>query len=232
MLPGPFIGAMQTGTLRVTVDGSAQVLHPDHAAEAASHELSVSAGDGLVLLTGVAPDIRNREPVPAVALVAGVFPTTAVQPVGSVRSAVERWPYPVTPVATVQPLAGGWMVDPPEGEVVLEMSRETLQPGDSETVAATGAALLAVEAGALTIRSQQGPAWLQPADGPDAWIEPGTVSTLLPDDGAMLQAGAEATLRNDGSGPLLVLVLTVAPDTAIPVDTGSGDPSPQSLPGP
>jgi hypothetical protein len=74
--------------------------------------------------------------------------------------------------------------------------------------------VLAVEAGALTLGADQGLIGLEHPEAGDDALTPGTTTTLLAGDGAMLQHQASATLRNDGSSPLQLLVLTVDPDPA------------------
>jgi hypothetical protein len=80
------------------------------------------------------------------------------------------------------------------------------------TLAATAA--LAVETGVLTLGDIHGVIWRQSPDDADTALRPDVAATLLPGDGALLPgAEASATLRNDGSGPLLALVVTITPAT-------------------
>jgi hypothetical protein len=109
----------------------------------------------------------------------------------------------------VQPLAGGWLVDAAGGPTAIEVRRLSLGPAGEIPLTSPGAVVLAVEAGTLTLAVDQALVWRQPPIGPDEWIAPASEATLLAGDGALLQDRPSVTLRNDGSGPLLLLLLTV-----------------------
>ena len=89
------------------------------------------------------------------------------------------------------------------------MQRLSLATGVQLQLAPPGAAILAVETGALTLDGNRGLLWRQTAGGPDDSIDPAYPAPLLPGEGALLQDQPEFTLRNDGSAPLSVVLLTV-----------------------
>ena len=66
-----------------------------------------------------------------------------------------------------------------------------------------------VEAGALTLVLSRGVASVQTPEGEDDVLDNGGMTTALPGDGALLQNQANAMLRNDGDGALLLLARTV-----------------------
>ena len=215
-LPGQLLLAVESGTLTVHLDGAGQLLQQDQPAVRAQGRLTLDAGDGLVLPAATAAAFRNEESVPVVALGVGLFPAAVARGPASVglpqgHTAPARWADDASPGASAQPLAGGWLVDSAGGPVAVELRRMSLPPQGKAAWSGDGAAVLAVETGALTLTVGQGLAWQQPPDGPDAWIAPASAATLLPGDGALLQDRPRITLRNDGSGPLLLLMLTVTP---------------------
>jgi hypothetical protein len=209
-LPGPLLLAVESGVLTAHVDGTGDLHRANGITEPANGDLLLRVGDGLSLPASAAASFRNDDAVPTVALAAGVFPATA-ELGGAGRMATTRWDDDWTPGATVQELAGGWAVDLSAGPATVEIARVNLRPGSDTALAAPGAAAIALDAGALTMTAGQGLVWLQHPDGSDEWLSPGAAATLLPRDGALLQSGAHATLRNDGSGPLLAVVLSIVP---------------------
>jgi hypothetical protein len=209
-LQGPLLLAVESGVLTAHVDGSGDRFRANGITEPANGDLLLHAGDSLSLPAAAAASFRNDGASPAVALAAGVFPTSA-QLGGAGRMATTRWDDDWTPGATVQELAGGWAIDLAAGPATGAHQRVNLRPGDGTTLAASGVAAIAVDAGALTMTAGEGLVWLQHPDGSDEWLSPGAAATLLPRNGALLQSGTQATIRNDGSAPLLAVVLSVAP---------------------
>ena len=226
-LPGPLLLVVEAGFLTVQVTGAAQRLSADQATPTPTGELVLSAGDRLVLPAATSAAFRNMGTGPVVALAAGVFPTTAMgsalvgagSPLGH---SAPGWVEDGSPGATVEPLAGGWVVDLAAGSAAMDLERLSLPPGARVPLAATGAVALAVETGALTMVSGEGLIWLHHPEGGDDSLSLGTEATLLSGDGALLQA-ADVALRNAGSSPLQVLVLTVASPRTVGVP--NGDPS-------
>jgi len=213
-LSGPLLLVVESGSLTAHLAGSGQLVHADRTAEAAEGTLSLRVGDNLVLPAATPAAFHNGGDVPVIALVAGVFPAVAVAS-GLGRIGPARWADAWSPGATVQPLVGGWMLDLPSGPSTVALRRMSLRPGDGVPLTAPGPAILAVETGALTLVADQGMVWRQPPDGPDTLVGPDSQTTLLPDDGALLPGEAGVTLRNNGSSPLQLLVLTVDPDGAV-----------------
>jgi quercetin dioxygenase-like cupin family protein len=227
-LPGPLFLAVESGSLTVDLAGAGQVRRAGQTTMTAG-EFTLRAGDSLVLPTATPASFHNGGAMPVVALAAGIFPAAAVQS-GQGRSGPTRWVDDWSPGAAVQPMAGGWLVDPPPGPAFVELSRVSLRPGGDAPLRTPGPVVLAVETGALRMTEVAGLGWRQPADGPDTLIAPATATTLLPGDAALLQDEATATLRNDGSGPLLVLDLTVDPGEPVH-STGAGQGgSPETAP--
>jgi hypothetical protein len=213
-LPGLLLLAVEAGTLTVQLDGAGELTHADYT-ETVHGTLILNAGDGLALYPATSAAFRNNGAMPVLAFAAGIFPATAVQsgpvPAGPPQSQAQsaRWPENALAGAVVHPLAGGWLVDPPPRSATVELRRLSLPPNGSMPMIAPGAAVLSVEAGALSLAAEQGLIWRQPPDGPDEWVAPASEATLLPNDAAILQEAARVTLRNAGSGPLLVLSLTI-----------------------
>jgi hypothetical protein len=170
--------------------------------------LVLHAGDGLGLPTTMTAHFHNDGTVPVVALAAGVFANVGrTSAPGKVESV--RWDAAWSPGATIQPLGGGWLIAPPTGPSTITLQRLSLAMGAQLPVSSPGAAILSVETGALTLLGDEGLMRRQTPNGPDAWIDPAHLVTLLPGEGVLLQDQPEVTLRNDSSAPLLVLLLTV-----------------------
>ena len=220
-LPGPFLLVVEVGSLAVQLNGTGQLLRANQAPAASTGAMTLHVGDGLVLPTVTTAAFRNDESVPVVALAAGVFPTHMEQdsstPVGTSpdRMGSARWIDDGAPRMSVQPLVGGWVVDLAKGSAALTLRRVTLRPGDSAPLTAAGPIALAIETGALTLSAGGGLIWVQHPNGGDEWTAPASVATLLSGDGALLQTGAIATVRNDGSGPLLLLEFAVTPAESV-----------------
>jgi hypothetical protein len=208
-LPGPLLLVVESGALSVHADAAVPLFSAGHPTSAAN-DLVLRPGDGLLLPTATAAAFRNNGTVPAVALAAGIIPASpAESKLGRVGPA--SWPEAWSPGASVQPLAGGWLIGVAPGPATIDLRRVSLPSGGTLPLTAPGPVDLAVETGALTLSARGGLVWQQPPDGPDVLIAPASAATLLPGDAALLQDEASVSLRNDGSGPVLALVLTVAP---------------------
>jgi hypothetical protein len=163
-----------------------------------------------VLPTATGAAFANAGPDPAVALAAGIFPA-GVSPSKFGRVGLARWSEDWSPGATVQPLAGGGLIDASAVSATVTLQRVSLGPDEQAPLTAPGSIDLAVESGALTLKTEGGLVWQQHPTGQDQFIEPAHIVTLLPGDAALLQDASSVTLRNAGHGPLLLLVLTVVP---------------------
>jgi hypothetical protein len=212
-LPGPLLLTVQSGSLAVHLADIARLEHAPDPTVSVRGDILLQAGDGLVLPLGSTPTVRSAGPMPAVALAAGVFPALSA-PGATGRTRAARWDGAWLPGATVEAMVGGWAVHLPRAPVTLALQRVSLQPGSSALPLAAVAAL-AVEAGTLTLTDIHGLVWHQSPTAPDTLLRPDVAATLLPGEGVLLPgAEASATLRNDGSGPLLALVVTVGPAAA------------------
>jgi hypothetical protein len=115
----------------------------------------------------------------------------------------------------------------------VTLSRLSLPPGANVALPPTSGRALGVETGALTLTLTSGLAWVQASDGAgrssdhaakvalppaDGALVRAGAAALLPGDGALVQNATNVSLRNDGDGPLLVLLLTIGPagDDATP----------------
>lgn len=216
ILPGTLLLVVEAGSLTANLTGPAEIVRADGLPTMAATRLILQPGDRLLAPTSTPVAFRNEGATPALVLAAGVFPARIVSmpapPQRLIASATPfRWDAYWTPGATIQSLAAGSITDPPPGGVTLELRRLDLAPGAQAPLLARDGMAIGVETGALTLTLARGLAWVETPDGPDALLGNAGVATLLPGDGALIQNQAAGMLRNDGGGPLLILVLTVSP---------------------
>jgi hypothetical protein len=121
-----------------------------------------------------------------------------------------RWPAAWAPGVTAQPLAGGVAVELPTGAATIGLGRVMLQPGEALPLAAAGPIVLVVETGVLTLTTHQGVSQRIREGGGAETIVPGVATTLATGEGALVPYGATGDLRNDGTGPVLLDLLSVA----------------------
>jgi hypothetical protein len=137
-LPGPFLVVVESGLLAVHLDGAGQVLRAAQPTVAAPEpELVLRPGDGLVLPTATTAAFRNAGSAPVIALAAGIFPSgVSARKFGRVGLAAwgEHW----SPGASVQSLAGGWLVHPASGSAAMALQRLSLPAGASLPLTAPG----------------------------------------------------------------------------------------------
>jgi hypothetical protein len=216
-LPGPLIVVVEAGSLDADCTGTALVRRADGTTAIDTGAVALHAGDRLTLPASTEAGFRNDDATPALLLAAGVFPAriipaTVAQQRLIATTTPSRWDDYWSPGATIQSLAGGWLMDAPAGPTTLDLRRLVLAPGASVPAATSGGMAIGVEAGALTLMLARGIAWVQTPHGPDnELLADAGAATLLPGDGTLIPSAASAMLRNDGSGPLLAIVLTVAP---------------------
>jgi hypothetical protein len=199
-VPGPLLLVVDSGALAADLAAPGRLQRATAADGAADDACRggcrLAVGDRL-LLPAASPAFAGS---PGAQAVAGAFN----------RADPPRWNATWSPGAAVMPLVSGWAVDLDAPTATLALARLSLEPGAQGTVPASGIEAVVVETGAATLTTADGLVWLQrPAAGND-WLASGTPATLLGGEGALLQAGASAQLRNDGGGPLELLVLTVA----------------------
>lgn len=215
-LPGPLLIVVEAGALDADLAGAAQVQLANGMMAIAAGSVTLHVGDRLMMPASTPVAFRNDDATPTVILAAGVFPARIVPATMAPQRLVAsgtpaRWDDYWTPGATIQSLGAGWIMDPPTGRVTLDLRRLDLAPGAQAPLFASSGMAIGVEAGALALTLTRGLVWMQAPDGPDVLLDNSGAATLLPGDGALIQNQAAGTLRNDGSGPLLILVLTVSP---------------------
>ena len=231
-LPGPLLLLVESGALTVDLGGAAQLINADRMTPVAAGRYTLRSGDGLALPLAISATFANDGTAPAVALAAGVFPAAGAVIVME-RSGPARWASDWSPGATVDPLVGGWVVDATPASAFIALRRLSLPVGGSAPLAVRGPAVLATEAGVLSMVALRGVVWRQPPSDPAEWIDTDRETTLTPSDGALLGDDADVTLRNAGSGPALALVLTfeqAANQTLSPRATNLATPWPCEAP--
>jgi hypothetical protein len=144
------------------------------------------------------PRLRGAIPLLTVALTRAtavallIVAISLAPPATGAHAASPASPQPTAPPAAATLIRGDGMALP-SPPVALRLAPLVFAPGSSgPSRSLPGPLLLAVEAGALD------------ANLADA-------ATLPSGDGALIQNQAAVTLRNDGGGPLLALMLTVDP---------------------
>jgi mannose-6-phosphate isomerase-like protein (cupin superfamily) len=207
---------VEAGTLSARIDGSARYARAGEEEMAASGDVTLGAGDALVVPAGVATAFRNEGPTTAVALAALVAPARRVAwnrtpALAEAVSKADHWPVTGAAGVAAQPLAGGRVADTPDGPATIEVGQVTLRSGASRPLATAGPVALAVTAGVLTVVAGQSQIWVEHTSGEDEWIAPGEEVVLLPGDGVLFQAGIVGSIRNDGSGLLLIDLLMLTP---------------------
>jgi hypothetical protein len=219
-LPGPLLLVVDSGALAAHLATPGRLQRATDADAAGGGECRgdcrLTVGDSLLLPSMTTATFQNVGMPPAVVWAVTVAPTAMASPefartrVALGRADPPRWDPTWLPRAEVTPLAGGWAIDLNGTAVTLTLARLSLEPGAQEALLAIGTQALTVETGALTLTTEHGLVWLQhPGEGDD-WLGSDTPATLLNGEGALLQAGASARLRNDGGGPLQLVALTVA----------------------
>jgi quercetin dioxygenase-like cupin family protein len=144
----------------------------------------------------------------------GVAATVNVEPI--VRPVATAIPdMTATPasdgVAVAEPLLADASVELPAGAAALRLARLGLPPGTGlPSRTASGPALLAVERGTASVRSE-GAVWV--GHGLDAaQVE----TTLHPGERIVVAPGVFYAVRNDGPASAVVLVVTIEPDESRP----------------
>jgi predicted ester cyclase len=115
-----------------------------------------------------------------------------------------------TPDVTTVDLAGRMPATLPSGPAQVGLGRVTLAPGASLRVHAPGVALLAVEAGSMSLAISDGTAWSR--HGADGAITTDSDGTLRAGDAILFEPGAAGEVRSVGDAPLVLLVVTITPD--------------------
>jgi quercetin dioxygenase-like cupin family protein len=208
-LPGPLLLVVESGTLAAALERPGHLVRADGRADTADGAVLLHPGDSLAVLATTPAEFHRADSTPAVVLAVGVFPAGAASP--ELPARVDRvW----SPAAKVTLLAGAQELTRTDLSAQISLTRVVLAPGARMPLATSGTRLLAVEAGALTLRAERGLISVEHPGDSDVSLSRGVSAILLVGDGAILQHAASATLRNDGNGPLQLLVLAVDPSGA------------------
>jgi len=237
-LLGPEVLYVTGGAPTVAVDASSAVTTlrtPGAAAGAVAspqalprgRATTLAPGDLLLLPLYVPYTLRNPGIAPAAFLALG----SQLVPEDTGAAAL---PFLEGAGITVQNLVGA-STDVPVGPAVAALGQATLPPGAAIPAhRATGPELFAVESGSLTLAVTARQASVRrAADGAVELVRPPAgPATLGAGDGALVAAGAVASLRNDGAEPVTLLVATLRPDGAAgPTTPGTLAPSSTSTAG-
>lgn len=211
--PGPVLGVIESGTVTahasapVTVRRAAEVATPT-AAPTVTADITLEPGDTILTVPGTSVTYRNTGSTTAVALITGVvpatFPLTATYPSG----------------VTADLLAAGVATATPTAPAALVMVRDTLAAGASQPPSEpdAGPLLAYVDHGTLGYTPTKGTSQITRAGSlgtPAAAATPGAEMTLAQGDSVFEQTGTVSGVRNTGSGPASVILVTLVPPGAL-----------------
>jgi predicted ester cyclase len=217
----PVLFAVETGTLRFQGDDLALLAAatPGNGADSElartpSNDFAASPGDRVLVPGAGGFTVQNDGPTPAVLLAVRLAPDRShpERVLGRVHvpgdGQYQRgWPHGVS----IEILADGFVDGLPPGPAAIAVGRATLAP---ETALALGSAagpvLLAVEAGTLGLDTADGTARVR--RGADGATDDLASASLAAGDGALIGAGTTTTIRNPGPEPLVLVLVSVAPD--------------------
>lgn len=192
-------------------DGDPRLLARQPKQLAPGAQTTLVAGDLVFLPAASSVDLWTDADSPAIVLAAAVF-----EP-GASRTAVNRsdpaypaaassWPAD----AIVDLLAGGTLGSLPVGPAIASFGRATLEPGaEFTTQGGTDATLVSVESGTLRLDANPGSVWVR--DGETGASTATLVGSLAAGDGLLAYADTTLTLRNAGSEPVSMFVVTIVP---------------------
>lgn len=203
-IAGPEAIFLETGHLEVTV--SAVRPSPQSGAGSpapvAPGTDTLIPGDLVLLPKDTPAAIRNDDGPPATFLVIALR-----NPAVATGSGPAGLPGVDYPAVTATELAGTRQTALPSGPAVLGLGRATIAPGAVFPVATPGAALFVVEAGDLSLARTNGTVWSRRFGA----ITTATDGTFRPGDAVTIGPGASGELRNAGTTPLVLLVVTITP---------------------
>lgn len=226
--PGPSMTYVQSGQLRFEIEGPATVTRLDVGPQPATGEVTVGAGDWVVVPMGVPFRVLNEGSEYAVALVAGLLPLETVT--GATPSAEEATPIAspegtpsalaspegTTPEFIFEPLAGGVIAELPPAPLAVALLRLTYDPGAGDPIPSQNAGPLIgyVENGQIGYTLASGQATTGKAGSLEFTEAPvGQEVILNPGDWLFEQAGAASQGRNtDGAGASVLLAILAPPD--------------------
>lgn len=216
--PGVVLLAVVSGTLLADLDGPADLLTTGHSPMRKVGEVRLGRGDSLALSPTTTVTLVNDASEPAELLAVGFFPAAAaLAPVGVAaqpdQSHATRWATAITPATTLLPLASGWWGSLPTGPVDVTLQQTLVLPREETSLDVAGELLVSVEAGAATLRLDDGLGWRRSPNQSDQPIISTRAASLLAGESAILLGPACGSASNIGSGALLLLVLTIDPSS-------------------
>jgi hypothetical protein len=161
-------------------------------------------GDTLALHTDTVLKTRNDERVPTRVIVVTIGRSHPPETAPEARSVV------ATPGITDGILAGGDSATLGTGPLKLALGRATLAPRSELSLHQTsGIELVAIASGNLSLVLPQGSAWLNPLV--HSAVTAHEFEDVPAGQGVTVASGATVAYRNDGSSPLVALIVTVEP---------------------
>lgn len=215
--PGPEFGIVEAGTLTVTVEGKAELIHetasgaPVLATPApVGSSFKMQRGEQIVYPAGTPLSFGNAETTPATLLVVTILP------VGHQHPPAYTWTNG-TPAANAlqgvssEVLGDGLAPTLPPGAAVVSIARLALTPGMA-IPAQSGPTMLMVEFGRMSFSLVQGTVQISQArqqGSPRLFATPGTRFVLGVGDGAFFPDGVGRLVRSQDAGVLVVLRLSI-----------------------
>jgi mannose-6-phosphate isomerase-like protein (cupin superfamily) len=212
--PGPLLLSVESGSLTVALQGRGRP-----AAERADRSGSggtfdarsteLRAGESLVVPARTGLVVRNPGSEEAGVLAAAIVPASATSWTDAAGDGASSqppawWPVSSAPGSRLTPLATSAATGLGVGEVEVGIGRVTLAPAAHlSPVDVSAPVRLAVEEGILGLALADGPLRAETS----GWCE----KRLLTGQQWLVPAGTRPMLRNAGTDPLVVLILTLSP---------------------
>lgn len=216
--PGPEFNLIESGTLRVLVQGKALLTRAPREGTPApvtetppDGEFVMRRGDAIVYTPGTALTFRNSGSRPAVMLAVVILPAGNQRPPGLVWVGQAPSEEDLQGVSS-DVLGDGVATSLPAGQAEVLVERLLLGPGDP-IPAYNGPVMISVDDGTLDFEVRAGDVQVsRTADpGPRAEAEIGTAFSLGKGDAAFFPIGMAEAPRSDRDGELQLLRLTIAP---------------------
>jgi hypothetical protein len=211
--PGPEVGYLESGTLRVHVEGKTTVHYAesDPATSTGPTDLVLHTGDQITYFPETQLTFRNTGSKDAVMLSAVVLPAGSDRPAG--LDWVDEDPADED-LAGVNPtvLGDGVTQILPEGSTTLRVDQIALTSGQS-LPGSDGVLMYSLANGALDFAVQSGSVQVSRGADPGARAdaEAGTTFSLEVGDAAFFQNGLVEAVRSTAQGDIQLLSVTIAP---------------------